>query len=170
VTGWDWDADLQDPLTARRIPVTSMDPVCGYFVAFDRSSPKRPTEAEIRAIQSFILEIRQEWELVMRSVGIAHHPFDWFPGYNTVVLHKYAANDWAHTRSHRVGGVPYPPAPAKRLRTQKPNSLVQVMDRVRMDPRTGQVNEEWALWKKQRPEVFDVFDVKETKDEEDTDA
>jgi hypothetical protein len=159
VARWQFDADRSDPLTARRIPVTSNEPMWGYFVAFDKASPRRPAEADVRAIQSFIAETRRDWEMLMREAGIAHHPFDWFPGYNTVVLHKYAARDWGYRTRLRSGRSLYPPPPERRTRAHRPKTLVEVMDLVRTNPHTGRVSEEWVLWKMRHPEVFGEFEA-----------
>jgi hypothetical protein len=155
MTRWKFDADRKDPLTARRIPVTPPWPMWGYFAAFDKDSPQRPTEVEVRMIQSYIAMVRQGWEAAIKGAEMDQEPLDWFPGYNTLVLHKYARDDWAHRRPSWVTPPVYPPSPRGRRPQQKAMTLVQVMDYVCVDPRTGEVGEGWQKWKAERPEIFD---------------
>jgi hypothetical protein len=155
MTLWKWDADQRDPLTVRRVPVTPPWPVHGYFAAFDKESPRRPTEAEVRQIQSFIAEARQDWEVAIRGAELENDPFDWFPGYNTVVLHKYATGDWAYRRKNWVAKPHlYPASPRGRRPSKQPMTLVQIMDYIRVDPGIDGISPDWLKWKAERPEVF----------------
>jgi hypothetical protein len=53
-----FDADLTDPLTARRIAVTSSLPHWCYLVSFDSASEDRPDERETALLASFLEEYK----------------------------------------------------------------------------------------------------------------
>lgn len=150
---WKFDADPADPLTELRIPVTGVRPEWGYFASFDKESEQRPTAAEAELIVSFIEEARRSWPV--EAAGLGDEPFDWYPGYNTVVLHKYGHNDWGYRRNVRRNPADlFPPHPDDRYAGTEPMTLLDVFDRVHTAPRTGRIYDDWVDWKAKHPEIF----------------
>jgi hypothetical protein len=102
-TGWPYDADQNDPLTARRIPVTGPVPDWGYVVAFDETSPQRPDDLESAILESYA-GYRREYALTAwdrRQYG--DRPFDMGNDNATVVLRKRGAADWTYRASNWPG-------------------------------------------------------------------
>lgn len=105
-------------------------------------------------ISSFIAEAAAEWQIPVTNAGLDGEPFDWFPGYNTVVLHKYAANDWGYRRRTWPEPQFYPPPPESRFEKPVPLSLMTVLDLVHTRNSGERPSDEWMRWKKDHPDVF----------------
>lgn len=151
-TDWPYDADRDDPLTKLRIPVTCFNPGWIYTVAFDRvsdiGSNERPTDAEAAMIASYIEFYRTWWYNPTWQAKLLERPFDIDGGCNTVILHKYGADDWAYRRRSWEYGPLFVPAYD---RTEN-WPLLRVLDRsitVLDEP-----HKEWEAWKAAHPEVF----------------
>lgn len=150
MTQWKWDVDPNDLTAKQGIPVTAMCPEWGYFAAFHKESPQRPTQAETVMLSSFIAERKLEWDWLIQSQGLEVDPFPWYPGYNTVIFHKYATGDWAYRR--RTWPIDHL-APSRMQRGRGPLPLLALMDKVRVSP-LGNPDERWVEWKQAHPEVF----------------
>ena len=146
-----YDADLADPLAELRIPVTRWYPVHAYIAAFDRDSPHRPTSDEAAMLASFIEQYKTCWCPSALWTRMDGEPFDVDPVRNTVVLHKYAPDDWGYR--YRSWSVPRfaPPSPRTVNRLLGPWSLIDVLDYIHGGVATAQV---WADWKAAHPDVF----------------
>lgn len=156
---WPYDADLDDPLTKLRIPVTSEYPQWRYIATFDRSSEARPTEQEAAQFSSYIEHYKDHffgdgWY----TRKLEERPFD--IDAVTRVFHKWAEDDWSYRIvTWEYGPFWVPVAPRLRggeydySKIQGPLSLVEVMDRDKTIGDDGPVSW-WVEWKSAHPEVF----------------
>lgn len=154
------DADLNDPLTALRIPVTSSHPCWAYLVAFDGQSEARPTDAEAAMLVSYREEYIQRWYNERWKVKLAERQFDVDGGANGVVFHKWAADDWGYRRrSFTQGPTFFPSGPQWRaiqvergVKLPGPFSLVALMDHIHNHG--DEPNPVWLAWKATHKDVF----------------
>jgi hypothetical protein len=146
-TDWPYDADQDDPLTALRIPVTSLWPGWKYVATFDRDSAVRPTDAEAAILASFIAEYKAHWYFPHYSEKLLERPFDIDSGQVTTIFHKRGEDDWAY----RVATWEYGPMLVPE-RSVPALPLVALMDRIHTigDEPMGH----WLEWKAAHPDVF----------------
>lgn len=153
-TGWPYDADRDDPLTALRIPVTSSWPDWAYLVAFDRDSRVRPTDDEAAQLVSFCQEYIHRWYNDTWKARLAERPFDIDGGANGTIFRKYADGDWGYRkRTWTMGPRFLPESPSVAGRKLGPLTLAQVMDRIYEDS-DHEPRPQWAQWKADHPDVF----------------
>jgi hypothetical protein len=149
------DADLTDPLTELRIPVTGAHPYRGYLAAFAGNAEPflrwpRPDDAEAAALASYIGYLRARYpEHVQRRM--LEQPLD-TGDLAALVFAKRGEGDWAYRRAHWTEGAfwwPLPEGCEEGLRLP----LVQVLDHVETNGGATQAPE-WEAWKAARPDVF----------------
>lgn len=158
----DWpfedDADRDDPLTARRIAVTSSHPQWCYLVSFDRDSTERPTEAEAEMLASFLTEYIDRWYFDSYKAKLAQRALDVDGGANGVTFIKYGPDDWGYRRRTWDLGPRYVPQ-HPRLREMYPNAtigplpLAALMDRIHTMG-DDEPMKRWTEWKAAHPDVF----------------
>lgn len=158
-TGWPYDADRDDPLTALRIPVTSAYPEWRYIACFDRESEQRPTDAEAAQLASYI----EQYKVYFFGADgwykrkLEQSPFDCDAV--TRIFHKWGPDDWSYrvvTWRHGPFWVPVAP----RLRGGEydypkalgPMTLEQVMDRCHTI--VDEPMKHWTDWKAAHPDAF----------------
>jgi hypothetical protein len=151
MTLWRYDALRRDPLTARRIPVTSMRPLHSYLLAVHKESRHRPTEREVKILIEFIEEKKQRVFTAEERRLMGSCPFDTHPGVTTVVVHKYAPDDWGYRLASWPTSVFTPTSP-KTERTIGPWPLVELLDRINEGSERQFTS--WTAWKNGHPEVF----------------
>jgi hypothetical protein len=157
-SGWRWDAAPDDPLTALRIPVTREVPEYPYLVAFDRTSPVRPTDAEAAMLRSYLDYYVERWYNATWQARLKERPFDIDGGANGIVFVKYAEGSWGYRR--RSWRHSYQPAapwdPATGYKTRRPAeeilALPALLDRVASTSDSAATR--WTRWKANNPEVF----------------
>jgi hypothetical protein len=158
--GWPFDAPQDDPLTAHRIPVTSLHPNWYYLVSFDGASEERPTDHEVALLASYLGEYKANWygDNAYRR-AMERRPFDVDGGANTVTFHKYGPDDWGYRRrswSRKPLYVPISPAIRGAYPVEStwpgPLSLVALMDRIHTTG--GEPTARWVEWKAAHPELF----------------
>lgn len=164
-TDWPYDAVRDDPLTALRIPVTTLHPDWKYLVAFngkplyDDDLMDRPDEAETRMIASLIDYTRQHWFNERWQAKLLERPFDIDGGHNTLILRKWGTGDWGHRRaSWQFGPSVVPQHP--RIRSgvpwqgrTPPLGLAELLDSVHTYGGEKPLDA-WLEWKNAHPEVF----------------
>lgn len=173
-TGWPYDADRDDPLTALRIPVvSSFNPGWKYVAAYLKpvtegpdylqgppfGSNERPTDPEAARIASFIREYIEYWFNERYQKELAQRLLDVDSGCKTIVFIKYGPDDWGYrVVTWTYGPTFVPPPPSFREKhpdkaCDGPLPLARLMDRVHAHGR-GEPPERWLEWKATHPEVF----------------
>lgn len=157
--GWPFDADQHDPLTARRIAVTSSHPGWYYLVSFDRQSEARPTDAEVDMLVSFLDEYKDRW---YGNTGyrqnMERRPLDVDGGANGVIFHKWGEDDWGYRRQSFTQGYLFTVVwPGQRDREpdhgyRGPFSLAELMDRIHSHG--DGPSPKWEQWKAANRRVF----------------
>lgn len=156
--GWPFDADRDDPLTARRIAVSSSHPGWCYLVSFDRESEERPTDHEADLLASFLDEYKTRWYNPGYRAHIERRPLDVDGGANGVIFHKWGPDDWGfRRRSFEIGYLFTVVSPGMRAeepdhKWRGPFSLLELMDRLHTF--LDEPSARWVAWKAARPEVF----------------
>ncbi len=157
--GWPFDADRDDPLTARRIAVTSSHPGWAYLVAFDRESPERPTDHEVDLLVSFLDQYKDYWygDNGYRR-AMERRPLDVDGGANGITFHKWGVDDWGYRRRTFDRGWPFSVVPPwmrdeHTSTIRGPISLLDLLDHIQT---CGGVIDApwWQEWKAAHPEVF----------------
>ncbi len=157
--GWPFDADRDDPLTARRIAVTSSHPRWRFLVSFDRESEERPTDREADLLVSFLDQYKNYWygDNGYRK-AMERRPLDVDGGANGVTFHKWGVDNWGYRRASFQGGPTFWPGREQWYRDQFSGgvgsfSLLALMDHIQT---CGGVIEApwWQEWKAAHPEVF----------------
>lgn len=153
------DADRNDPLTARRIAVTSSHPRWTYLVAFDRESEARPTDAEAAMLASYLEEYQTRWYNSSFLARMAEKALDVDGGANGVIFHKWGPDDWGYRRRSYDRGYLFTfPGPGLRGTEHAQGwpdggqPLLAVLDRLHAigsEPRST-----WTAWKAAHPDVF----------------
>lgn len=149
------DADLTDPLTELRIPVTGAHPYRGYLATYaGQADPllkwPRPDDAEAAILASYIGYLRGKYpEHVQRRM--LSQPLDTCD-LAALVFAKRGEGDWAYRRAHWTEGVFWWPLPegcegGRRL------SLMQVLDHVETNNGVTEAPE-WEAWKAAHPDIF----------------
>jgi hypothetical protein len=136
--------DHEVSLATLRIPnIASGFPDENFLLAFDGSSPQLPSEKEALIIASYI-DYKRSWSSVTMQQRMLSEPYDVKPGFNTIVLHKKAANQWTFRRSSWTGK--WPPRGGW-------CSLVELLDGEQSlgEPEPAV---EWITWKTKRPWIF----------------
>jgi hypothetical protein len=148
---WPYDADRNDPLTCRRIPVTSSQPRIRYLLAFDRASPCRPDEAEeliLACYVDYLAETRYQpgWHALARR-----QTFDVDTGQYPTLVHKYGPGEWGYRKSNW----PSPDfTPTPQVDTDyAPVTLVGVLDRAEVTW-GDQPAPKWLAWKADHVSIF----------------
>ena len=145
---WPYEAPEDDPLTALRIPVSKCShPDWAYIVAFDGSSPERPTEREALMIKAFLEEYIDNWYSETWKMRLAEHPFDIDGGANGMTFYKWGEDDWGYRQRTWTYGPLYFPGYEMR-----PYSLEQILDH--RHTMVDTVSSRWLDWKAKHPEVF----------------
>jgi hypothetical protein len=154
-TGWPFDdADQDDPLTVLRIPVVrTSHPRWKYEVALVIGSEDetiwkpglRPDEPEVRQI---VAEL--EWRMTYYNEGwkakMRRRPLDVDSSTNTVVLQKFAEDDWRYRRaSHEHGMWPF-------YNNPKRFTLEALLDHI--NDYGDEPNPKWRAFKAAHPEAF----------------
>jgi hypothetical protein len=155
VMTWPYDAVEDDPLTAIRIPVVeSPYPTWAYLVAFDGSSPERPTDREALQIHSFLEEYVERWYTDHWKMRLAERPFDIDGGANGMVFYKWAENDWGYRQRTWTMGPTYWPGPPSWENRLRSYSLEELLDHRHHSVRADEVSQSWLDWKANHPEAF----------------
>lgn len=143
------DARRDDPLTERRIAVTSQWAGWPYLVAFDYDSAERPTEREANMLASYLAEWKQRWYEPSYVKRMERRLLDVDGGAHGVIFRKWAADDWGYKRHLWPG---YSGGPHNRGSRKTPLTLVDAMDALHSEAfgREGP----WTKWKREHPEVF----------------
>jgi hypothetical protein len=162
------DADHNDPLTTLRIAATGPHPAEPYLVAFDRTSPTRPTDAEARALACYLdyyklILYRGDSRILTRLQQL---PLDVDHCTNPLIFHRFGDDDWGFRRHRRHRyfksrirreGTAFfterwPAATPGQLRRFP---LAALLDDIE-EPLRGTPNPTWQHWKNDHPEVFPV--------------
>lgn len=156
-TAWPFgkDADRRDPLTARRIAVTSSHPAWSYLVAFHRDSGTRPTDAEAAMLASYLEEWKQRWYTSTYLAKMAQRPLDVDGTANGLVFHKFGPGDWGYRRhSFNRGNLWTVQGPARRTaNSHGPYSLLALLDWLHTHASTEPAPS-WQAWKAAHPATF----------------
>ena len=145
-TEWPYDAPRDDPLTALRIPVTSLNPGWIYLVSLSNEG-ERPTDDEAAALACYIDYQRNHWFNEAYKRKLLERPFDIDGGHNTTIFHKYGTDDWGHRKRTWTMG-PYIWPAYNRTETL---TLIQLMDHLHTF--TDHLYKPWAEWKADHPAV-----------------
>jgi hypothetical protein len=152
MTDWPFgtDADRDDPLTARRIAVTSSHTRWFYLVAFDRDSEARPTDHEADLLVSYLDHYKDHWygnsgfraEMEERALDVDG-------GANGVIFHKWGPHDWGYRRQSFTMGPLFWPGWDRERRY----SLAGLMDHMQTYGSDEPISH-WRQWKADHPDVF----------------
>lgn len=153
-SGWPYDADQNDPLTALRIPVTDSSPDRGYLAAFAGRTgllhdlapgEMRPDDSEAALLASYIGYLRSKYNQWAADRMLAE-PLD-VGDRAAVVFGKRGDGDWVYRRAHWSEGPFWVPEDGQKL------SLPQLLDSIETWT-GGHCNPAWEAWKSAHPGVF----------------
>lgn len=151
MTEWLYDAKKDDPLTAYRIAaIPGSVGEYPYIVAFDTTSPERPTEREARLLQSFLQEYVSYWYSDSWKARMAQEPFDIDGTANGIVFYKRGENDWAYRRNFWTSGPLYWPSVTDSV---GPLLLSSLLDHIHRHG-DSTLSPRWLKWKAEHPDLF----------------